>query len=348
MRRKALVVVLVFALLVLLMQGLKGLQRPSETDAQPSEGRILFFQGSAHCDECQIQADELAKLKERMPELEILEYDVDKDRLVANRYNVWIVPTLIVDGRKYEGMVTVDHLESIIATDPDQAPQMWGRFLDSLPLGFSLAAGLLTGLEPCALAFSGMVVLFIMGSTAADAERRLGSVVAASVFTVTRASVFAVFGFAVTALGASAGDLRFALLIAASATAFFVGCSYLGLIQLPLTTLAPSSKTLLKLRKGHLTPILLGLVFGFAVLPCATPVMASLLAFVAGTRRIATGMASLFLFGAGLSTPVIAFTLLGKTYWQRSQWILKQGGKLSIALGASLVALSLYLLYAAF
>ncbi len=348
MRKRALILLLIFGLLVLFVHGLKGMQRQSESGAEATERRILFFQGSAHCDECQLQADELAKLKERMPELEILEYDLDKDKLVANRYNVWIVPTLVVNGRKYEGLVSAERLESIMEADPGQGTQGQGQFLDGLPLGFSLAAGLLTGLEPCALAFSGMVVLFIMGSTAADAGRRLGSVVAASLYTVTRASVFALFGFAVAALGASAGDLRFVLLIAASATAFLVGCSYLGFIQLPLTTVAPSSKTLVRLQRGHLTPILLGVVFGFAVLPCATPVMASLLAFVAGTRRVAVGMGSLFLFGVGLSTPVIAFAFLGKRYWERSRWILEQGGKLSVALGASLVALSIYLLYAAF
>ena len=350
MNRRTLLLPVVFVFLVLGINLLQTSFGPASTDpnqppnTQGEDMQILFFQGSAHCDECLAQEEEIEVLKQRIPEIRVLTYDVDTDQLVADRHNVWVVPTVIINEQKYEGLVIVDELQSILEKDEDQVTKK--DALSKFPLGFALLAGALTGLGPCALAFSGVVALFIFGSSLT--EKRAVNIASTSLFALTRASVFACFGFAVGALGASARDLRFILLIAAAGIAFFVGSSYLGWIDLPLATVAPNSKKMLKLRRGYLTPILLGLVFGFAVLPCATPVMAAMLAFVATTQQPGLGVLCLFLFGMGLSAPVIVFGFFGETYRQKARRLLSWGRKFNITLGLSLLALSIVLLLMAF
>lgn len=349
MRIAVLIVPAAFVLLALAFHGLALHQGPGSemVPAPGDEHQIIFFQGSAHCDECEAQKEELEKLKRQIDvSVEVITYDVDRDRLVADRYNVWIVPTVIVNGQKREGLTAAEGMIGMMADPAGGSEAGKDGVLGSFPVLFALVAGLLTGLEPCAIAFSGMIGVFIVGS--AVAENRSRSLLSASIFAVTRASVFAFFGFAVAVLGASASGLRFFLLLVASAIAFFVGSSYMGWIELPTTSIVPGSSRLQKLGKGHFTPLLLGLVFGFAVLPCATPVMASLLAYVATVGRPVLAVTCLFLFGMALSAPVAAFAYLGKTYADRSRKLLQHGTRLGKALGLGLLGLSVYLLYVAF
>ena len=94
---------------------------------------------------------------------------------------------------------------------------------------------------------------------------------------------------------------------------------------------------------GRLGAAAAGVGFALVIAPCATPVLASILAFAATTRSVAYGAGLLFFYGVGLGVPLIGLgSLVGS---------LPILGKLRPAINSvtafSLTALGLYLLWIA-
>jgi cytochrome c-type biogenesis protein len=62
---------------------------------------------------------------------------------------------------------------------------------------------------------------------------------------------------------------------------------------------------------GMLGAYLTGLLFALVILPCATPVLASILAYAAQQQRTLSGAALLFTYGAGIGAPL---SLIGASF----------------------------------
>jgi hypothetical protein len=79
---------------------------------------IVFFYGEG-CPDCDAQGNILSYMKGEYPTkvyVYAMRYDLDSPIVAALRieYNVSVIPTLIVDGEKYEGIVGVDELKEIM------------------------------------------------------------------------------------------------------------------------------------------------------------------------------------------------------------------------------------------
>jgi thioredoxin 1 len=74
------------------------------------------------CGPCKIQGPILDELKQRMGEsVEIRKVDVDSNLDLAQKYDIRVVPTLIVEKngqviQMYEGVTTADELEHILTS----------------------------------------------------------------------------------------------------------------------------------------------------------------------------------------------------------------------------------------
>jgi len=80
--------------------------------------------------------------------------------------------------------------------------------------------------------------------------------------------------------------------------------------------------------------------------PCATPVLAAILSYAAYQGRIAYGGLLMFLYGLGVSVPML---LVGTGAGRLTQWLARSAERprLGQAAGAVLLALGFYLLWSA-
>ncbi|GJP57233.1 hypothetical protein CLOM_g16261 [Closterium sp. NIES-68] len=104
------------------------------------------------------------------------------------------------------------------------------------------------------------------------------------------------------------GDVGDALPAAVSLLAMLAGLHLLGLlpVHLPAPLAARFSPAAVSARVPAPVQMLLGgAAFAFVASPCCTPVLASLLAFVASTRDAATGGALLLSYTMGFATPLL-------------------------------------------
>ncbi len=86
---------------------------------------ILFFYGKG-CADCDAQANILTRVKETAPNkvyIYAMRYNLESPIVTALRteYNVTRVPTLVVDGKKFEGVVGYDDLVKVLGLSKTRA-----------------------------------------------------------------------------------------------------------------------------------------------------------------------------------------------------------------------------------
>ena len=125
----------------------------------------------------------------------------------------------------------------------------------------------------------------------------------------------------------------------------FVGLQMLGILNImPQKCHIPSK------RKGMLGAFFLGILGGVLSSPCATPVLAAILAFVAGQANIVLGVLLLLMYAVGhCALLLIAGTSVG--FVQRlaaSPDTEKVGNILKFVFGMLVILLAFYLFYIGF
>ncbi len=206
--------------------------------------------------------------------------------------------------------------------------------LYALPL--VLGAGLVAGLNPCCLAMYPAATATCCAAAGGARHRKLGLtllfVLGAALSTATLGVVAALLGRAMGQLGAS---VRYVIAL----IPLVMGFHLLGWIRIPLRqhiSVGSASAA----RATFLTGMLLGIVIS----PCGTPILASVLSYVAYKRNIVFGAFLLFVYGIGSSAPVAA---VGST----AGAVLKRWGSprtlaiVNSLTGALLIVTSFYLLW---
>jgi len=210
----------------------------------------------------------------------------------------------------------------------------------SLALAFGLAfvGGLFTGFSPCVLPFFPAVIGYVARNTeGSHAAGRQGFIL----------SLLFVLGFSVTfaVIGAFASYLG-GLLSLSNRTWYFIvgavlilaGLHFMQVIRLQLALPVNFTADNIKF-KGGFGAFLLGILLGLILSPCATPVVAVILTYVASKGSVFLGSALLFIYSlahglplmaAGTSTGFISKTALLQ---QRRELIEIISGAIFIALG---------------
>ncbi|MGF1482026.1 MAG: cytochrome c biogenesis protein CcdA [Cyanophyceae cyanobacterium] len=196
-------------------------------------------------------------------------------------------------------------------------------------------AGLLTSLTPCMLSMLPITVGYIGGY---EAQGRAHSAVQSAWFALGLATTLAGLGVLAASVGRVYGQVGIGLPIAVSLIAIVMGLNLLEIVPLRFPSLGATDWITEDFPDG-VRSYLLGLTFGLVASPCSTPVLATLLAWVAATQDLVLGAALLLAYTVGYVTPLIlagTFTaslknLLELRRW--SGWINPVSGALLIGFG---------------
>ncbi len=166
--------------------------------------------------------------------------------------------------------------------------------------------GVATALNPCVLAMIPLMMGMVAGSKESTGFKR--NFVFSLFFVLGLSVTFTALGLISALMGRMFGDVGSFWKYLVAAVCLVMGLQLLGVFKLELRL--PQVFSVKK--KGKLGAFLLGLLFGIVSTPCAVPILAVILAFVAQKGDIAYGGLLLFAYALGHSLLVlIAGTSMG-------------------------------------
>lgn len=204
-----------------------------------------------------------------------------------------------------------------------------------LSIGMIFTAGLLTSLTPCMLSMLPITISYIGGY---ETKSRWQAAQASTWFALGLATTLAGLGIAAALLGRVYGQVGVGLPIVVSILAILMGLNLLEVLPLRLPAVGGLEWISQDLPSG-MRAYLIGLTFGVVASPCSTPVLATLLAWVAQTQDLILGGVLLLSYAAGYVAPLIlagTFTagikkLLELRRW--SNWITPASGAVLVGFG---------------
>lgn len=210
-----------------------------------------------------------------------------------------------------------------------------GGSLLALPL--AVVGGLVTGLNPCCLSLYPAAA----ATCCATRDQRLSHtfwsatafVLGVAIATTVLGVLAAVAGRAMTSVG---GWSRYVI----AAVPLLMGMHLLGWIRLPIGV--PSRQQ--AARPGVAPAFLAGLLLSLVLVPCGTPLLASVLSYAAYKGSVPYGGTLLFLYGLGAGVPVL---VVATTMGGVAARLDSNGWRLWVnrATGTALLGLGFYILW---
>lgn len=175
-------------------------------------------------------------------------------------------------------------------------------YISSHPLasyGLVFGLGLLASLSPCAIAVIPIVIGVVAGYAQGDTKK---SVYYSLFFAVGLAITFTILGAIASLTGTLLGNVGGFWRYIIAAVAIAMGLKMLGILNfdIPQPKMQPIGQT------GWLGALLLGMLFGVASSPCATPILATILTFVAARQNIPYGISLLFVYALAQTVVILA------------------------------------------
>ncbi len=173
--------------------------------------------------------------------------------------------------------------------------------LSLFSIGIIFLAGLLTSLTPCMLSMLPITIGYIGGY---EAKSRLQAAAQSTWFALGLATTLAGLGIIAATLGKVYGQIGIGLPIVVSIIAILMGLNLLEALPLQLPDWG-STEWISQELPQSVRAYCIGLSFGLVASPCSTPVLASLLGWVANTKDLILGAVLLLSYTAGYVTPLI-------------------------------------------
>ncbi|MBD2395308.1 cytochrome c biogenesis protein CcdA [Cyanobacterium aponinum AL20118] len=161
--------------------------------------------------------------------------------------------------------------------------------------------GLITSLTPCMLSMLPLTIAYIGGY---ETKGRLSSFLQSAYFALGLATTLALLGVFAALLGRVYGQIGTGLPIFVSAIAILMGLNLLEIVPLKFPNW-DASNWVKDNFPNSLKSYLLGLTFGLIASPCSTPVLITLLAFVASSENIFLSSLLLVSYAIGYVFPLI-------------------------------------------
>ncbi len=173
--------------------------------------------------------------------------------------------------------------------------------LSLFSIGIIFLAGLLTSLTPCMLSMLPITIGYIGGY---EAKSRVQAAAQSTWFALGLATTLAGLGIIAATVGKVYGQIGIGLPIVVSIIAILMGLNLLEALPLQLPDWGGTEWISQELPQS-VRAYCIGLSFGLVASPCSTPVLASLLGWVASTKDLILGAALLLSYTAGYVTPLI-------------------------------------------
>lgn len=152
--------------------------------------------------------------------------------------------------------------------------------------------GLISAASPCVLAAIPLIIGYVGGYSEGNKKK---AVLYSLVFIIGLSITFTLLGAAASVMGQFLGFMGRWLYMVLAAVAVLMGLQLMGSISVPL----PFQKTREVKTKGLIGAFLLGLLTGTVSSPCATPVLAVILAYVSTQGDMIYGGSLLFVYALG-------------------------------------------------
>lgn len=152
--------------------------------------------------------------------------------------------------------------------------------------------GLVSAASPCVLAAIPLVIGYVGGYSEGHKKR---AALFSLVFVLGLSLTFALLGVAASFMGQLLGFMGRWLYLGLALISTLMGLQLMGIISIPL----PFQKTKAVKTKGLIGAFLLGILTGTVSSPCATPVLAVILAYVSTQGDVHYGGSLLFVYAIG-------------------------------------------------
>ena len=152
--------------------------------------------------------------------------------------------------------------------------------------------GLISAASPCVLAAIPLIIGYVGGYSEGNKKK---AALFSLIFVLGLSLTFTLLGAAASVMGQFFGFMGKWLYIGLAAIAVLMGLQLMGIISIPL----PFQKTRAVKTRGLLGAFLLGMLTGTVSSPCATPVLAVILAYVSTQGDMVYGGSLLFVYAIG-------------------------------------------------
>jgi cytochrome c biogenesis protein CcdA len=152
--------------------------------------------------------------------------------------------------------------------------------------------GLISAASPCVLAAIPLIIGYVGGYSEGNKKK---AAIFSLVFVLGLSITFTLLGAAASVMGQFLGFMGRWLYIGLAGIAILMGLQLMGVISIPL----PFQKTKVIKAKGLVGAFLLGMLTGTVSSPCATPVLAVILAYVSTQGDMVYGGSLLFVYALG-------------------------------------------------
>lgn len=280
----------------------------------------------------------------------VVDIDDPQGQVLAKQFNIYYIPAYFVIDQ--QGQITYNDtgpqsretLDNALNSDNPNASWYESFFNETIPKALSnggltivllvFLGGIMTSLSPCILSMLPVMLGYIGGL---EKPTKTKGFIASSSFVLGLAVTFAILGVVASLLGKVFGQIGPAWLYIIGLISIIMGLQLIGVININL----PGLQAMPEKKGGVLGSFGVGLLFGLVASPCATPVLAVLMTYVAGQGVLWYGALLLFIYGLGHGLPLIiagTFTAVLKSLPRLQKW----GHNITYLSGGLLIVLGLY------
>jgi cytochrome c-type biogenesis protein len=184
----------------------------------------------------------------------------------------------------------------------------------------AFGVGIVSFLSPCVLPLVPGYLSAISGLEFAEieaGESRLKVLMPAIVFCLSFTAMFVALGMTATGLGETLGENRSTLREVSGVLIVLMGVFFIGTLFLPLLNREWRPETLMR-RVATGGPVIAGLAFAVAWLPCTGPTLGAILTAAANEGTVGEGGVLLAFYSLGLAVPfllsAVAFTSVTQVF----------------------------------
>ncbi len=282
----------------------------------------------------------------------IVDVDSQEGQVLIQQFNIYYIPAFFVLDR--QGQITYNNTGPQSKTTLENAINSGNKtysgyevfFKETIPnalasgglsiLVLVFLGGVITSLSPCILSMLPVMLGYIGGL---EKPTKTKGFITSAFFVLGLAVTFSILGITAALLGKVFGQIGPAWRYIIGFLAIVMGLQLIGVLNIEL----PGLKTMPEKRGGALGSFGVGLLFGLVASPCATPVLAVLMTYVAGQGVLWFGALLLFIYGLGHGLPLIiagTFTALLKSLPRFLKW----SRNITYISGGILIILGLYFL----